>query len=103
MSATTIPKGSLVLVTGVSGYLGLHVADQLVLAGYKVRGTVRDEEKAEWTTEYFTTTYGSGHFEVAVVQDLSKDGVYEKLVKGMLSLILSRISPFLIFALTIQF
>ncbi|THH28734.1 hypothetical protein EUX98_g5438 [Antrodiella citrinella] len=32
---------SLVLVTGVSGYLGSHVVDQLVVAGYRVRGTVR--------------------------------------------------------------
>ncbi|THH28933.1 hypothetical protein EUX98_g5257 [Antrodiella citrinella] len=32
---------SLVLVTGVSGYLGSHVINQLVIAGYRVRGTVR--------------------------------------------------------------
>lgn len=31
----------LVLVTGVSGYVASHVADQLLKAGYKVRGTVR--------------------------------------------------------------
>ena len=39
-----------VLVTGISGYLGLNVADQLIKANYKVRGTVRslkDEKKVK--------------------------------------------------------
>ncbi|KAH9891038.1 hypothetical protein C8Q73DRAFT_792476 [Cubamyces lactineus] len=31
----------LVLVTGINGYLGAHIVDQLVKAGYRVRGTVR--------------------------------------------------------------
>jgi nucleoside-diphosphate-sugar epimerase len=31
----------LVLVTGIGGYVASHVADQLLKAGYKVRGTVR--------------------------------------------------------------
>ena len=32
---------SKVLVTGASGYIALHVVDQLVKGGYRVRGTVR--------------------------------------------------------------
>ncbi|KAL9008663.1 MAG: hypothetical protein Q9173_006235 [Seirophora scorigena] len=40
-----IPIGSLVLVTGISGCIGSHVADQLLQAGYRERGTVRDEIK----------------------------------------------------------
>lgn len=41
-------KNSKVLVTGVSGYIGAHVAQQLLLHGYDVRGSVRstaDEAK----------------------------------------------------------
>ncbi|THH28736.1 hypothetical protein EUX98_g5432 [Antrodiella citrinella] len=34
-------QNGLVLVTGVSGFIGAHVVDQLVIAGYRVRGTVR--------------------------------------------------------------
>ena len=32
--AATIPKGSTVLVTGVTGFIASHVADQLLQAGY---------------------------------------------------------------------
>ena len=35
-------KNSRVLVTGVTGFVGAHVARQLLLHGYKVRGTVRN-------------------------------------------------------------
>ena len=41
---------SRVLVTGASGYIALHVVDQLLKAGHIVRGTVRslkDEKKVE--------------------------------------------------------
>lgn len=34
-------KNTRVLVSGVTGYVGAHVAQQLLLHGYKVRGTVR--------------------------------------------------------------
>ncbi|KAJ3125245.1 hypothetical protein HK098_000443 [Nowakowskiella sp. JEL0407] len=37
----------LVLVTGITGFLGSHVANQLLAAGYKVRGTLRSKAKGE--------------------------------------------------------
>jgi uncharacterized protein YbjT (DUF2867 family) len=43
----TLEHGSLILVTGVNGLLGSHVADQLLHAGYKVRGSVRDPQRAD--------------------------------------------------------
>lgn len=50
--------GSSNLVTGISGYIGSHVADQLLQAGYYVRGTVRDETKGKWVKELFAEKYG---------------------------------------------
>ncbi|EHK98695.1 putative Aldehyde reductase 2 [Glarea lozoyensis 74030] len=59
----TVPKGSTIIVTGANGYLGMHVADQLLASGYKVKGTVRDADKVQWTTEYFNEKYGKGSYE----------------------------------------
>ena len=39
--------GALVLVTGVSGYVGQHCAAELLQQGYRVRGTVRSAAKAD--------------------------------------------------------
>lgn len=47
-SNTTLSPGVLVLVTGVNGYIASHVANELLLAGYRVRGTVRNVEKSQW-------------------------------------------------------
>ena len=38
---------SRILVTGASGYVALHVVDQLLKAGHRVRGTVRSLTNAE--------------------------------------------------------
>ena len=35
------------LLTGISGYIGLHCAKQLLEAGYTVRGTVRSQAKVQ--------------------------------------------------------
>jgi nucleoside-diphosphate-sugar epimerase len=41
MSNELAAASPLVLVTGISGFLGAHCAQQLLSAGYRVRGTVR--------------------------------------------------------------
>lgn len=77
-----IPKDSTVLVTGVSGYVGSHVADQLLAAGYKVRGTVRDNTKAEMVQSYFATKYGNDRFESRIVPDMFAEGAFDDVIKG---------------------
>jgi nucleoside-diphosphate-sugar epimerase len=55
---SAIPKGSLVLVTGVNGFIGSHVADQFLAAGYRVRGTARDLRKTDGLGELWKQKYG---------------------------------------------
>ncbi|KAL8383514.1 hypothetical protein RB595_010630 [Gaeumannomyces hyphopodioides] len=52
-AAPTIPPGSTVLVTGVNGLIGTHVASALLTAGYRVRGTVRSLARSAWVLPLF--------------------------------------------------
>ena len=80
---SAIEKGSLVLVTGVSGYIASHTALQLLEAGYNVRGTVRSKEKAEWLYELFDKKYGKGTFEAVVVPDMMAEDAFNEAIKGV--------------------
>ena len=77
-----IPKGSLVLVTGANGFLGSHVVDQALAAGFNVRGTVRSEGRGGWTKEYFSKKYGAGRYELVVVPNMAVKGAFDEAVKG---------------------
>jgi nucleoside-diphosphate-sugar epimerase len=79
----TINKGDTVLVTGVSGYIGSHVAEQLIVAGYKVRGTSRTSVKAQWLVDYLDKKFGSGKIELVEVPDMIQDGAYDAAVVGV--------------------
>ena len=78
----TIFIGSLILVTGISGYIGSHVANQLLIAGYRVRGTVRSEQKGSWVREVFDEKYGEGKVETVVVADMAKAGAFDEACNG---------------------
>lgn len=66
-----IPPGATVLVTGVNGFVG-----------YRVRGSVRDVQKAAWLAELFEQKYGSGRFELFPVKDMVLDGAFDEAVRG---------------------
>jgi nucleoside-diphosphate-sugar epimerase len=78
----TIPKGSLILVTGVNGYIASHIAKCLLERGYHVRGTVRDAYKAEYIHTIFDEEYSKEAFQVRIVQDMATDGAFDDAVKG---------------------
>ncbi|KAK7053200.1 hypothetical protein VNI00_003819 [Paramarasmius palmivorus] len=59
-----------VLITGASGYVGAHVCEQLLVAGFNVRAVVR-RGKIESLRRSFTSH--SGRLEVAELHDLTKD------------------------------
>lgn len=77
-----VPKGSTVLVTGVNGFLGSHIANQFLRYGYKVRGTVRDPSKESWATDVFSKLYGKDKFELFAVPEMEIEGAYDEAVKG---------------------
>ena len=70
-----------VLITGANGYLGVWVVKKYLEAGYSVRGTVRSLSKSEFLRDRFSD-YGD-RFELAVVEDITKDGAFDEAVRGV--------------------
>jgi len=80
---TTINKGDTVLVTGVSGYIGSHVAEELVAAGYKVRGTSRTSAKVQYLADHLNEKFGPGKIDIFEVPDMIKADAYDAAVVGV--------------------
>ncbi|SPO02021.1 related to flavonol reductase/cinnamoyl-CoA reductase [Cephalotrichum gorgonifer] len=78
-----LPAGSTILVTGVSGFIGSHVADQLLSAGYLVRGTTRDPTKSSWLPTFFDNKYGKGKFDLITVVDTAEAGAFDSALEGV--------------------
>ncbi|KAF7175191.1 hypothetical protein CNMCM7691_006595 [Aspergillus felis] len=78
-----VPKGSMMLITGVNGFIGSHIADQFLKFGYKVRGTTRNLDKNAWISTLFNKKYGPGNFELVAVPDMAAQGAFVEAVKGV--------------------
>jgi nucleoside-diphosphate-sugar epimerase len=81
-----LPKGSTILVTGVTGYIGSWVAYEALALGYKVRGAVRSLEKAAWLQEHFDSEFGSGQYSQAVLADVSDKAGFEAVVRDVVGI-----------------
>ncbi|TLD37912.1 hypothetical protein E2P81_ATG03587 [Venturia nashicola] len=77
-----LPQGSLILVTGVNGFIGSHIADQFLLAGYRVRGAVRDALKNAWMATFFDGRYGKERFELMEIKDLADTKLLEHVLQA---------------------
>lgn len=77
-----LQPGAVILVTGVSGFIGSHVADQLLAAGYTVRGTTRDAAKNAWLADKFAERYGKGRFELHGVPDMAAEEAFDRILDG---------------------
>jgi len=78
-----LPKGSTILITGVTGYIGSWVAHEALTLGYKVRGAVRSLEKAAWLQKHFDSQFGSGQYSQILLSDVSDKAGIEAAIKGV--------------------
>ncbi|PSN75580.1 NAD dependent epimerase/dehydratase [Corynespora cassiicola Philippines] len=78
-----IAPGSTILVTGANGFVGAHVADQLLQQGYRVRGTARDAAKHQWLSDLFSQKYGKDKFELVTVKDMREPGAFDDAVSNV--------------------
>ncbi|GAB5587557.1 hypothetical protein Unana1_02457 [Umbelopsis nana] len=81
--STDLTPGCSVLITDITGFIGAHIGEQFLKAGYTVIGTSRKASRAQKLKDYFTGKYGAGKFEVAEVGDLEDAGAFDDLVKDV--------------------
>lgn len=73
---------SRVLITGVSGYIGAHVARACLDAGFRVRGTTRSLKNAEKVEALRNIAPGAAHSIELVEIDLLDANAWTEAVKG---------------------
>jgi nucleoside-diphosphate-sugar epimerase len=77
-----IPPGSSVVVTGAIGFIASYVADKLLEAGYRVRGTVRSIHRAGWLQEFFDRRHSPDKFELIEVPKMEAPNAFDDAVEG---------------------
>lgn len=81
--SSRIPAQGLVLVTGVNGFIGSHIANSLLKLGHEVRGTVRSADKAAWIKEALAERHPSKAFEAVLVPDVTAAGAWDEAVRAV--------------------
>ena len=84
---TLIQKGETVLVTGATGFIGNVIVEEVIAAGFNVRGTSRDANKAKFLTEHISKKFGESRLEIVDVPDMAGDHAYDEAIKGVAGII----------------
>lgn len=66
-----IPLNSLILLTEINGLIVSHIANQLLSAGYRVRGTVRSKSRCTWVEPFFASRHGANRLELIEVPNFT--------------------------------
>ncbi|KAH0521791.1 hypothetical protein TsFJ059_005729 [Trichoderma semiorbis] len=74
-------SGSLVFITGATGYIGTHLVGDVLKAGHRVRVAVRSQEKSQLIKELYPSA--ADKIEYAVVPDMSQPSAYQDALKGV--------------------
>lgn len=74
-------SGSLVFITGATGYIGTHLVGDVLKVGHRVRVAVRSQEKSQLIKELYPSA--ADKIEYAVVPDMSQPGAYQDALKGV--------------------
>ncbi|TEB26681.1 D-lactaldehyde dehydrogenase [Coprinellus micaceus] len=72
-----------ILITGANGYIGTWAVKTTLERGYSVRAVVRTESKSASLRELFGNYIEKGKLEFKYVEDLTKDGAYDEVVKDV--------------------
>ncbi|BGP58484.1 hypothetical protein JCM8202_001148 [Rhodotorula sphaerocarpa] len=86
-------SSQLVLVSGTSGFVGTEVTLQFLQKGYRVRGTVRSQDKADAWEKKHAGAYQKGQLEWSIVEDVAGKGAFDKAIKGV-DIVAHTASPF---------
>lgn len=78
-----LPPDALVLVTGANGLIASHIIDQLLLAGFRVRGTVRSLSKCAYLTDLFSARHGPNRFSLVQVPDIAAPHAWDEAVSSV--------------------
>ena len=71
-----------VLLTGISGYIGLHCAKELLNGGYSVRGSVRNQAKGQEVRSTLAAASVDTQNLMIVELDLTSDRGWENATAG---------------------
>lgn len=93
-SAAVLAPGALVAVTGASGFIAAHVVRLLLERGYRVRGTVRNPDKAADVAHLRALPGAADRLEL-VAADLLTPGAFDAAVAGAAA-VLHTASPYVL-------
>ncbi|KAI9170544.1 putative uncharacterized oxidoreductase [Paramyrothecium foliicola] len=86
------PSEETILVTGANGYVTLHIINQLLQAGYNVRGTVRSQKASDQVRATFPRYWGA-QLQIAFVTDLTCPESYNNILDDDVTGIIHAASP----------
>jgi len=96
MSAANQTKGR-VLLTGINGFIAIHITKILLERGYSVVGTVRSQSRIPYIKGIFTQATEEGTLDFAIVKDITQSGAFDEVLQSwQFDAVLHTSSPFVL-------